>query len=257
MSDSARPWLPEEAFSGPLAVAPLAALLDDWAAQWFTAGRATLPYRWMRQERGLLPGFAAHSVDAQTGFELALTPRGEGAFAAALLGQHAEHTPVHSAGDAALLRHVAQTARDDLARRVAEWIAPAVTMAAGRTGRIYRLPITLDDDTEIATLCVAEPVLIAAARLRRPPSRARSRVQPWRDALGTQNVTLSPVIGRSRITLAELEKLGPGDVIPLDTPVIALLDLAIGAATRAAQACSIALAQGHFEIRIERSPQEW
>lgn len=259
MTDPARPWLPEDAFTGPTSVAPLAAVVDGWAAQWFAAGRPTLPYRWLRQDRVQPPGFPAHAiaVDTETGFALLPAPRGEAILAAALLGPHADHAPAHGAGDTALLRHLSQAARDDLARAIAEWLAPAVAVAGQQAGRIYSLPLALDDDTVIATLLVREPVLIAAARLRVPAPRARAHVHPWRDALGTQTLTLAPVIGRSRIVLAELEKLGPGDVIPLDTSVSALLDVAIGPAARAAGAASIALAHGRFEIRIERSPQEW
>ena len=262
MTTSPALWLPESAFAGPAAVTPLGPVVAGWAARWLAADRITLPPQWVRQDGRHFPGFAAHAVHGEAGFALVPAARGEAALTAALLGQNLDHNPVmaplRGAGDTALLRQIAQAARDDLAARITEWLAPA--LAAGTpqpAGAHYSLLLALGDDTPCAVIVLPEATLITLARLRAAPLRPGTRLQSRRDALDRQTVALAPVIGRNRIALAELEKLGPGDVIPLDTPVNALLDMTIGPSARAAAAASITLANGHFEIRIERSPQQW
>ena len=255
---SPRPWLPKEAFTGPAAVAPLADVLDGWTAEWLAKGRATLPFAWVPHERT----FPLHTPSQGTGsdgkgFALAIAARGEAALAAALLGCDSAGQPPRGAGDNALIRHVIEAARADLSRRIGEYFAPHAADLPGSPSPTYCLPIALDDGADIFILTAQEAMLIAAARAAAGVSRKRPALAHRTDALGCQSVALAPVIGCNRIALAELEKLGTGDVIPLDTPIDATLDLAIGGRARATQAAMIALSGGRFEIRIERPIQEW
>ena len=253
-----RPWLPKEAFTGPAAVAPLADVLNGWTAEWLAKGRATLPYAWAPHDRT----FPLHAPSRDTGgdgkgFALAIALRGEATLAAALLGCDTTNQPPRSAGDSALIRHLTEAARADLWQRIGEHFAPYAAELPENPSPAYCLPIAFDEGADIFILTAQETVLIAAARAAAGLPRKRPALAHRMDALANQPIALAPVLGCNRIALAELEKLGTGDVIPLDTPIDATLDLAIGGRARAAQAAMIALSGGRLEIRIERPIQEW
>ena len=254
---SYRPWLPEDALSGPGAVAPLGDILGNWAAQWLAGSRPRLPAGWLRQER-TFPASAPGDAAATTSpFTLTTPPRGENALAAALVGRTMDHPAMRGTGDAALLRDVACAARDDLIQRIEAHFAPAVRLDGTPQGALWSLPVALDDGPGIFSLAVRESLLIAATRLRSGDPRPRSALSARQDALAHQPVMLAAALGRCRLALTELEQLAPGDVIPLATLIDAPLDLVIGTGARAAAAASIALAGTRFEIRIERPRQQW
>lgn len=254
-----RAWLPKDAFTGPATIAPLAEALASWSAEWLAQGRATLPYAWVPQERAFPFQHPPHGEDGSgSSFTLTAASQGEHALIAALFGQAGGRAPLRNAADSALLRHVAEAARADLTRLIGERFAPAATTPSELAdGPFWCLPITLDDETEIFTLIAAEALLIAVARQQASNGFKRQSLAPRQEALHDQPIAIAPIIGLNRVALADLEKLGAGDVIPLDTPIGAALDLSIGARARAGGAATIALTDQQFEIRIERPISEW
>ena len=258
MIGTAHPWLPETALAGPASVAPVAQALDGWSAEWLAHGRLTVPFAWRRQAP---PAFGAQhrfsDGDGAAGFHLAAHPRAEILLAGVLLDRPLEAQPPRTAADTTLLREVVQAARDDLSGRIAACLTPFAGGGGEGTRTLYELPITLDEGSEIFTLAVPAATLIAAARARAGAARKRPALSGREDALLDQSFGLAAVIGRNRFALADLERLGCGDVLPLDTPTGEWLDLRIGTARRVPKAASIALAGTSFEIRIERPTQEW
>ena len=261
MSGTARPWLPETAFTGPAAVEPVARALADWSAEWLAGGRLTAPCAWQRQAPAAFGNHPRLSdEDRAAGFRLVAHPRAELLLAGAMLGRSLDAQPPRTGADKALIRAVMGAAQTGLARRIGQCLAPAgpdLHADLDADGPLYELPLSLDESGVMFTLAVSGQGLMAAARLRAAAPRLRPGLAARGETLADQPLGIAAVIGRNRLALAELEGLGRGDVIPLDTPTGALLDLSIGPATRVHRAASIALAGEHFEIRIERPTDQW
>jgi flagellar motor switch/type III secretory pathway protein FliN len=256
MSGTARPWLPETAWTGPAAVEPVARAVEDWSAEWLASGRLTVPFAWQPQAPeafGSRIRFSAEDTAAR--FRLVAHSRAEPLLAGAMLGRSLEAQPPRTAADTALVAAVVRTGRTDLMRRIGACLATAADSDLGAP--LYELPVSLDEGSAIFTLAVPRDSLISAARLRAAPSRKRPALAARGEALADQPLGMAAVIGRNRVPLADLERLGRGDVIPLDTPTGELLDLSIGSAPHVHRAATIALAGEHFEIRIERPIDQW
>ena len=249
------PWLPESGFAGPPAVEPLARALDAWSAEWLTGSRLAAPFAWERADQR---GLRSHDRNGTVGIHLAPAAGGRTALAAALFGVPIDERARRTVADDMLIADIIDAASADLRRRI-EACFPAAREADAppSVAPEYALPITLSDGEVVFTIHAAQPLLIVAARLRAGPSRKPGGLALRSEALVDHTVTLNAVIGRNRVALPDLEKLGIGDVIALDTATTAPLELCVGPSWRARDAATITLADAHFAIRIERPVQEW
>ncbi|MDD3799216.1 MAG: FliM/FliN family flagellar motor C-terminal domain-containing protein [Novosphingobium sp.] len=253
MTAKARAWLPETAFTGPASVERVARLLDDWSGDWLASGRLSVPFAWHRTNPAA-PGRASEG----RAWRLEPDAPARNLLAGAMLGRTIEPHDVKTAGDAALVRALVLAGQADLSRRLAALFGdPAGTSFPPAASTRFGLPIALDEGAGVFTLDVTEPLLIAAARQRAGAPAIRPPLTRRRDALDGQPVGIAALLGRNRLALADLEKLGPGDVITLETDAGDLLDIRAGDRTLGRKAASIALAGERFEMRIERPAHEW
>jgi len=131
-----------------------------------------------------------------------------------------------TAADRAGLEVAANACVDDLRRRVAELFGPAVS--AHRVEPRRRCAINLPDAPGALHLSLSDALLARWIRAALPPPPPGSPVQPLQQALGAQCIQLSALVGRCRLPLRELENWAVGDVLILDRPVDAALELVIG-----------------------------
>ncbi|OCC22930.1 hypothetical protein MB02_14280 [Croceicoccus estronivorus] len=245
-------WLPETAFTGPSSVAPVAELLGRWSDEWLVKGRLTAPFAW---QKAPAPHGSGNAADRPC--QLTLTTGSEPLLAQGLLGREMGAHDLKTTGDMMLVRELAQTVRDDLARRIEALFADFKGPADGGAHPRYRLPFMLNEGSEIFTLEIAAPLLIAMARHRAGTPRKRAQPDLRNRAIENQPIAIGALIGRTSIALNDLEKLGPGDVITLQTDAADLLDMQAGNTIIAHKAASIVLAGEHFQMRIERPIDQW
>lgn len=248
-------WLPESGFTGPSAVEPVARALDLWSAEWLTGSRLAAPFAWERADQRDLH---SHDRNGAGGIHLAPVAGGRASLATALFGVPMDERARRTVADDMLIADIIEAASADLRQRI-EACFPAARASdrPGSTAPGYSLPVTLNGGEAVFTIHAAHSLLIAAARLRAGPSRKPGALAPRGEALADHTVTLNAVIGRNRVALPDLERLGIGDVITLDTATTAPLELRVGPSWRARDAATVTLADAHFAIRIERPVQQW
>lgn len=203
-----RPWLPAGVVADRLPTATLSAALDRWAGDWFPG-----PVRlgaW-RAETG--------SGEAMT---LSTGPAGLDAVARAMIGP----VPVPIAEiDRAKLDAAATACIDDLRTRLADLFDTAGVASAAHAR--HACAIDLPEAPGALHLSLSDALLAGWIRASLPAPPSAPALPPFREALDPQPVRLSALVGRCRLSLRELENWAAGDVLVLDRPLDAALDLMV------------------------------
>jgi len=207
---SARAWLPANAITDRLPQATLESLLAQWSADWFPAEGARLG-RWTRERAG---GEA---------LVVAVGPAGTGGLADAMVGEVPEPP---TAADRAKLDAAANACVEDLRRRLADLFGTAP--ASDRPVERRACRIDLPGVPGALDLSLSDALLAGWIRATLPPAAPMPPLQPLSQALGPQTIGLSALVGRCRLALRDLESWAVGDVLVLDRPLDAALDLVVG-----------------------------
>jgi flagellar motor switch/type III secretory pathway protein FliN len=164
-----------------------------------------------------------------------------------------------TADDRVLVELIAADMLADLERRLAAFVERS--SSAWRTGR-SDLPEAHDSMTIAVTagshgsvLCI----VIAAAQFARlvrealpePPPIQLGRSQ---DALRRHTVTVGALLGRSVLSLAELEALSTGDVVVLDRALGAPLPLAVDGVAALTGQCRVTSIENALALEITAAP---
>ncbi len=240
MMRSCHAWLPADTPVPRLMFAALADMADAWSRDWFAgdamraAGalvrvdpRAELrKTQWHTHEEGLAIGISASGVAA--------------------LGAQVLGVPVVSerpAADGALLESVGCECLDDFKRRSVVLLRLSekgwTAGGAQRSGQVHRLEIAGQARNPVLTLQLSADLFVALVKAKLPPAPIPAPLGKPAHALGALPVSLSALLGRSAITIAELAELATGDVLVLDRALDAPLPLAIGGLCTSRGSCIV------------------
>jgi len=209
MSETARSWLPETAFSLDRARRAFDAIVGGWATDWFEGRTAAIAQVNFGERAG--PASDKDLFASNAGVELRIGPRAKRLLFETICAVDLTEVELgeieHKLIDALL-----QRALDDLADRMAMPVesalieTPDVRMGVSLAGRDL-LGIHMTRSLFTARLKAALP---KSSAQRRPPLHRRQR------ALGRLNVPLRAIVGRGSLSLSELRALALGDIVLLD-----------------------------------------
>ncbi len=239
MTASFRPWLPANTAAPQLALGALADMADGWSREWFAGEGLRAAGALVRIDaRGELRKTVWHAHDG--GLAIGISAPGTAAIGAQVLGVAVGERP---AADAALLETVGSECLDDLKRRAAAMLRLSEkgwTPADGqRAGPVHRLEIAGPARNPVLTLELSADLFVALVKSKLPPALAPAPLGKPAEALAALPVSLSALLGRSAITVAELSGLATGDVLVLDRALDAPLPLAIDGTPAARGACTV------------------
>jgi len=219
-----RAWLPANALDESAVEALLLPAIREWGRHWLVDG-----------DVGLAPMFqddwpaAAASAQWRSIGAIASVPAGEPAcclLASAMLGCTVASTSLQPT-DRKIIERIATAAIDDLLTRLAK-------LAAAPVERIRAAPVDLESchwwELSLGRLrrgvklAVSSEALITLLTSTLPKSDKVS-LGSLDEALGRQQVPLSVGLGNCAISFADLNDLGTGDVLVLDTDTEAPIPL--------------------------------
>jgi flagellar motor switch/type III secretory pathway protein FliN len=216
MTVKARAWLPPEAISSKRLEPILNHMLGEWSRHWFAGASASAVAAfqddWPRGKDEL--GWRSFPQIAS----LACTLNAKCLVAGAMLGASVPQATLQP-GDREVVEDLASSCLDDLLKRVGQ-------LARGRSdGELGDEPIAIEDchwwDISLGSrrgalkLAISASAIVAIVKrgFSAPPAPRLGRLG---EGLGGQNIDLAADLGRCRISLAELQSLGAGDVLILD-----------------------------------------
>lgn len=215
---SVRAWLPANALADRLPRATIESVVARWSADWFSTGAARLG-AWGRGRA------AGDALILSTG------PAGPGGIAGAMIGEAPEPP---TAADRAKLDEAGTACVDDLRRRLSELFGPAPASDRLEERHVCRIDLPGAPgaagaaDAPALSLSLSDALLAGWVRATLPPPPPRPPVRPLSQALEFQTIRLSAFVGRCRLRLRDLENWAVGDVLVLDRPLDAALDLVVG-----------------------------
>lgn len=235
-----RPWLPADTAAPRLALGALADMADAWSREWFAGEGARAAGALVRVDaRGELRKTAWHAHEG--GLAIGISASGIAALGAQVLGVAAGTE--RAAADAALLETVGGECLDDLKKRSAVLLRLPekgwTSADTQRAGPFYRLEIAGPLRNPVLTLEVSADLFVGLVKAKLPPAPASAPLGRPAEALAALPVSLSALLGRSSITVAELSGLAAGDVLVLDRALDAPLPLAIGGTLAPRGACTV------------------
>lgn len=226
-----RSWLPPEAVQRAVRDVALRACVREWGAVWFDARSVDLAGD---PVAGPQPATnRGTSWQLNDGVALSLPDEAEARVAAMMFGGPDDAASLTPADRAALDTAAATCAADLRARLVVSLRLDAT--AAWRPGTIepgtgpwWTWRVTDGGRTDLLQIAISEDLIVRRARAGMPPVPDDRIVAPLAVALAGQPVTVSALVGRSRLTTTELAGLAAGDVLVLDRDLNAAVDVAIG-----------------------------
>lgn len=225
-----RSWLPAEAVQRGARDVALRNCVREWAAAWFAAGQADLTGDpTIAQLPGRIRGASWQLAD---GVAVSLAEDADTRIAALMFGTPDEAASL-TAVDQAALDAAAEACVADLRARLVStlrlgaggWRAGTVEPVTAMSWWTWRVADGRGD--ALLEVALSEDLIVKRVRAALPPVPAGSRLAPLADALCDQPVTVSALIGRSRLTTTELAGLAPGDVLVLDRDLDAAVDIAV------------------------------
>ena len=240
MTPSFRPWLPADTAAPRLVLGALADMADAWSREWFAGEGMRAAGALVRVDaRGELKKTVWHAHEG--GLAIGISASGIAALGAQVLGVPAAGE--RSAADAALLETVGGECLDDIKKRSATLLRLAekgwTAADSQRAGPVHRLEIAGPLRSPVLTLELSADLFVALVKAKLPPPPVPAPLGKPAEALAALPVSLSALLGRSAITVAELSGLAAGDVLVLDRALDAALPLAVGGTPAARGACTV------------------
>ncbi|WP_324740470.1 FliM/FliN family flagellar motor C-terminal domain-containing protein [Tsuneonella sp. CC-YZS046] len=256
MTGTPRSWLPECALTSPIAVKPMADWLDEWSRAWLVSGRLTPAPAWKEARRDTWSDTGGTTQwQDDSGFRVSSRAETQHLLAGAMLGHAITDRDIRTPGDRMVIGDLVKAAIKDLSDKLDAKLQGALPTPAGEAE--YCLPIFLDAGPEILAITARRSIVTGLARRYAGPPRSRPEPGERSQALARQEIGLSAIIGRTRLGLRDLERLGIGDVITLGTPTDRPLDVSMGGISCSSAAASLALQGERFGLRIERHVNQW
>ncbi|OQW70378.1 MAG: hypothetical protein BVN33_17545 [Proteobacteria bacterium ST_bin13] len=239
VNDPWRPWLPDNTAAPKIAMGALAGMADGWSRAWIAGEPLRAAGALVRIDpRSELRQAQWHTHDG--GLTIGLSTSGLTALGAQVLGVSVAN---RSLADTALLDAVGGECIDDLKRCSAAVLGlpeKGWSVASARpAGTVHRLEIASPARNPVLTLDLSVELFVALIKTRLPAAPLPSPLGRPADALATLPVSLSTLLGRSAITVAELSGLARGDVLVLDRALDAPLPLSIGGKPAFRGTCTI------------------
>lgn len=258
MTGTPRSWLPECALTSPIAVKPVADWLEGWSREWLISGRLTPSPAWREAGRESL-GDACRIVAGQddSGFRVSSRADTLPLLAGAMLGHTITDRDMRTPGDRIVIGDLVKSAIEDLTGRLGASLPGGAQPAPAGLEAEYCLPLFLDGGPEILAITARRSIVTGLARRYAAPPRSRPEPGERSQAIARQEIGISAIIGRTRLGLRDLERLGVGDVITLGTRADRPLEISMGGTSRSPAAASLALQGEGFGLRIERQTSEW
>ena len=225
-----RSWLPAEAIQRGVRDVALRTCVREWASSWFAVEQADLtgdPVASPQPSKGR--GASWHLAD---GVALALAEDADTRVAALMFGTPDDVTSL-TVADRVALDTAAETCITDLRARLvsalrlgsgATWRAGAQAPDASADWWTWR--VTDRRGGTLLEIALSEDLIIKRIRAALAPVAARS-LSSLAAALSDQQVTVSALVGRSRLTTTELAGLSCGDVLVLDRDIDAAIEVAV------------------------------
>ena len=252
---TARSWLPDDVAVPALAQGALADMADGWSSAWFSGE----PLRAL----GVLTRVAnAHSElrkatwhHCEGGLAIAIPSSGAAALGVAVLAMTVTGS-ARPAADLALLEHVGGACLDDLKRRAAALFGIEKSavwreeQGATQGYPVYRIDIADSIRSVVLTLELSEACFTRFVKAKLPPAPAPRKFGASAAALGSLPATLSVVLGRCGLTVAELSSLAEGDVLVLDRARDAVMPLAIEGVPTRRGTCTLFESDDRIALKI-------
>jgi len=225
-----RSWLPAEAIQRGIRDMPLRACVRDWASSWFAAGQADVTGDPVTTAG---PGAARGTcwILAED-VVLALAADAEARIAALMVGAPDDPAAL-TVADRAVLDGAAQACVADLRTRLAAALrlggagwrggAPGDSMPAPR----WTWRISDGRGSTLLEIALGEELIVRRVRAALDTAPASRDLSSFAAALSDQPVSISALVGRSRLTTTELAGLARGDVLVLDRDLESPVDIAV------------------------------
>ena len=221
------PWLPSDALSRERLKAVLDDILAAWSSHWLAGSTAKIAAGWQDDWPSPAGGGCRRSCEGLAW--LTMTPAGEAFVAGAMLSAQVPQT-MHER-EREVVTSLAASAADDLLNRVG-------LLVRGEPGRVSADPSAMPDagsslwDISIGNrrnvvrfaLSMRAMVAMTKRSLRAPP---RIELGSLAEGMAGAQIELSAGIGHCALSLTEVQGLAPGDVLVLDQPASAPVEILV------------------------------
>lgn len=248
-----RSWLPTEAIQRGVRDVPLRACVRDWASSWFASGQADLtgdPVTTAEPGKG-----RGTCWQLAEGVVLALVDDAEARIAMLMFGVPDDPAAL-TAADRMALDAAAQACVADLRTRLvsALRLAGAAAWRGGTPAADLPAPwwawrMTDGRGATLLEIALSEELIVRRVRAALGPAPDPRALSPLAVALSDQPVTVSALVGRSRLTTTELAGLSAGDVLVLDRDLDGAVEIAIGSRPKALR-CTIDRRDDRLQLTI-------
>ena len=254
MTLDAQDWLPETAFEGFTAVAPLSNCLSGWSKAWLPEDELEADPKWTMG----IPLPALIPQIERPGFALLARAQNRMRLATALLGNVFDRHGARTDADHALIDLLIEKALTDLADRVGEGMRD-VGLPVGTTLAEHDLTIALraKDGTDLIHVATCRNILIALLKRRSRPPRQGQPLAARLTTVAAKRIELGALVGRASLTFQELQCLEVGDVVTLDDRIDERRDLLIAGRNCARDCVAIAANDDRLSLIIERAVGQW
>lgn len=251
-------WLPDDAVAPVAAQRALADLVESWSHDWF-AGEPLCALGQLARvaaSRSELRKMVRHGCD--DGIAIGLPPAGLTTLGALVLNVDSA-AGARSENDLKLLEALGKECLDGLKLRLAQLFGlgkPAWRQSDSVRGEgaVHRLEIGLATPTITIQLELSADRFSRFVRASLPEAVAMEQLAAGTDALAGIPISLSALLGRCNLTLAELSGLAMGDVLVLESATEDSLPLAVGGAPLARGRCTVVEAEGGPALKITQAP---
>lgn len=236
-------------------------MVRQWSAKWFARGRIELAGTIFEPA----PPFAA--ADGETWFVLdedlaiAVPAASRIAIISMMLDRPVDDGSLNDA-DRQVTAGLAAACLEDLCRRL------AVTFRLPADGRWVELDSgqlpTLDrprgcglggiERAPLVRIVASSELVIALIKSRLAVPAPQGVLAPVAAGFAAQSLTISSLLGRCSLTLADLAGLSEGDVLVFDSEAGSALPLAVDAAGQGLGRCTVEQAGDHFLLKLLEPP---
>lgn len=252
------PWLPENAVLPAAVQRMLADQIGNWSGDWFAGAPAYAVGQFSRvtAPRSELRKTIWH--DSGEGVAIGLPATGAAALGALVID--VSTAPGNrSAEDIELLGSLGKDCLDDLKHRLGQLFALSKpdwrqSEAGQGAGPAQRLEISLAARALTIQVELTESRFARFLRTMLPASAPTGPLADGADALAGIAVSLSALLGRCSLNLAELSGLAVEDVLVLDSGTADSLPLAVDGALLARGRCAAVEAEAGLALKIIQAP---
>jgi len=248
-------WLPEDACVPTGAQRSLADQIEGWARDWFPGAP--------RCEVGNFARIAApgpvprkETWHGCEGVSIGLSPTGQAGLGALVLDLSS--AGARSQNDLALLEALGAECLDGLKLRLAQLFGLGKPVwrkgDPAQAGAVHRLEIVLGARAVTLQLDLSAHRFSRFVLAALPEPARREPLAEGADALAGIPLSLSALLGRCSLTLAELSGLAPGDVLVLDGGIQNSVPLALAGLPLTRGRCTIVEAEGLPALKIAQAP---